>query len=277
MNFPHSAKKANGSAPSLNSWFCAVPEHALPPKPRKARLDQMLVDRRLADSLSKAQALILAGEVSVDEVRIDKPGTSISESAQISVSRRTPKFASRAGQKLEGALDDFSINAASKACLDIGASTGGFTDCLLQRGAARVWAVDVNIGQLAWKLQQDQRVIKIERNARELQAKEIAEPIDLAVIDVSFISATKVIVPAANALKPNADLLVLVKPQFELSKQDIPTGGVVSDQALHQKAVEKVRMAAAGAKLEVLAVAASRLPGAEGNLEYFLHTRKVKA
>ena len=237
----------------------------------------MLVDRRLADSLSKAQALILAGEVSVDEVRIDKPGTSISESAQISVSRRTPKFASRAGQKLEGALDDFSINAASKACLDIGASTGGFTDCLLQRGAARVWAVDVNIGQLAWKLQQDQRVIKIERNARELQAKEIAEPIDLAVIDVSFISATKVIVPAANALKPNADLLVLVKPQFELSKQDIPTGGVVSDQALHQKAVEKVRMAAAGAKLEVLAVAASRLPGAEGNLEYFLHTRKVKA
>jgi 23S rRNA (cytidine1920-2'-O)/16S rRNA (cytidine1409-2'-O)-methyltransferase len=231
----------------------------------------------LADSLSKAQAFILAGEILVDDKRIDKPGTSIPETAQISVSSRAPKFASRAGQKLEGALDDFSISATNQICMDIGASAGGFTDCLLQRGAARVYAVDVNIGQLAWKLQQDSRVIKIERNARELQAVEIAEPIDLVVIDVSFISATKVIVPAACALKPNADLLVLVKPQFELPRQDIPTGGVVNDQVLRQKAVEKVRLAAAAAKLEVLAVAPSRLPGAEGNLEYFLHTRKVKA
>jgi len=237
----------------------------------------MLVDRCLADSLSKAQALVLAGEVSVDEVRIDKPGTAISESAQISISSRSPKFASRAGQKLEGALDDFSISAANQVCLDIGASTGGFTDCLLQRGAARVYAVDVNIRQLAWKLQQDSRVIKIERNARELQPAEIAEPIDLAVIDVSFISATKVIVPAAKALKANADLLVLVKPQFELPRHDIPTGGVVGDQALHQKAVEKVRMAATIAELEIVGLAPSRLPGAEGNLEYFLHARKVRA
>jgi 23S rRNA (cytidine1920-2'-O)/16S rRNA (cytidine1409-2'-O)-methyltransferase len=249
----------------------------LPQKPRKVRLDQILVDRGLADSLSKAQALILACEVSVDNARVDKPGTSISEAAAVSVSSRHPKFASRAGQKLEGALDDFSISAANRVCLDIGASTGGFTDCLLQRGAARIYAVDVNIGQLAWKLQQDPRVIKIERNARELPAGEISEPIDLAVIDVSFISATKVIVPAADALKPNADLLVLVKPQFELPRQYVPTGGVVSDQALHQNAVEKVRIAATVAKLEVLAVAPSHLPGAEGNLEYFLHARKVRA
>jgi 23S rRNA (cytidine1920-2'-O)/16S rRNA (cytidine1409-2'-O)-methyltransferase len=247
----------------------------LPPKTRKIRLDQLLLDRRLADSLSKAQALVLAGEISVDDVRVDKPGTAISESAQISVSSRSPKFASRAGQKLEGALEDFSIDVANQICLDIGASTGGFTDCLLQRGATRVYAVDVNISQLAWKLQQDSRVVKIERNARELRAEDVAEPIDLGVVDVSFISATKILAPAVNALKAGADLLVLVKPQFELPKQDIPPGGVVTDQNLHQKAVEKVRIAATVAELEILGVTPSRLPGAEGNLEYFLHARKI--
>jgi 23S rRNA (cytidine1920-2'-O)/16S rRNA (cytidine1409-2'-O)-methyltransferase len=249
----------------------------LSPKTRKIRLDQLLLDRGLADSLPKAQAFILAGEVSVDNVRLDKPGTSVADSAKISVSSRTPKFASRGGEKLEGALDDFSINVADQICLDIGASTGGFTDCLLQRGAVRVYSVDVNISQLAWKLQQDPRVIKIERNARDLRAEDIAEPIDLAVIDVSFISAAKVIVPAAAVLKPNADLLVLVKPQFELPKQDIPAGGVVTDSELHQKAVEKVRIAATVAKLEILGVTPSRLPGAEGNQEYFLHARKAGA
>jgi 23S rRNA (cytidine1920-2'-O)/16S rRNA (cytidine1409-2'-O)-methyltransferase len=248
----------------------------VPPKPRKLRLDQLLLDRGLADSLSKAQALVLAGEVSVDGVRVDKPGTSISDTAKVSVSSRTPKFASRGGQKLEGALEDFAVSAVRLVCLDIGSSTGGFTDCLLQQGAARVYAIDVNIGQLAWKLQQDERVIKIERNARELRAEEIAEPIDLAVVDVSFISATKVLAAAAAVLKPNADLLVLVKPQFELPKQDIPDGGVVTDQELHSKAVEKVRIAATVAELEILGVAPSRLAGAEGNQEYFLHARKIK-
>jgi 23S rRNA (cytidine1920-2'-O)/16S rRNA (cytidine1409-2'-O)-methyltransferase len=248
----------------------------VPPKPRKIRLDQLLLDRGLADSLSKAQALILAGEISVDDVRVDKPGTSISDTAKISVSSRIPKFASRAGHKLEGALEDFSINAAKLVCVDIGSSTGGFTDCLLQRGAARVYAVDVNIGQLVWKLQQSERVIKIERNARELRAEEIAEPIDLAVIDVSFISATKVLAPAAAVLKANADLLVLVKPQFELPKRDIPDGGVVTDPELHAKAVEKVRIAATVAELEILGVTPSRLAGAEGNQEYFLHARKIR-
>jgi 23S rRNA (cytidine1920-2'-O)/16S rRNA (cytidine1409-2'-O)-methyltransferase len=249
----------------------------LSPKTRKIRLDQLLLDRGLADSLPKAQAFILAGEVSVDNVRLDKPGTSVADSAKISVSSRTPKFASRGGEKLEGALDDFSINVADQICLDIGASTGGFTDCLLQRGAVRVYSLDVNISQLAWKLQQDSRVVKIERNARELRAEDIAEPIDLAVIDVSFISAARVIVPAVAVLKPNADLLVLVKPQFELPKQDIPAGGVVTDSELHQKAVEKVRIAATVAKLEILGVTPSRLPGAEGNQEYFLHARKAGA
>jgi 23S rRNA (cytidine1920-2'-O)/16S rRNA (cytidine1409-2'-O)-methyltransferase len=249
----------------------------LPPKPRKVRLDQLLLDRGLANSLSKAQALVLAGEISVNDVRVDKPGTAIAESAKISVSSRNPKFASRAGEKLEGALEDFAINVASQICIDIGASNGGFTDCLLQRGAARVYSVDVNVGQLAWKLQRDPRVIKIERNARELSAEDVAEPMDLAVVDVSFISATKILMPAAAVLKPNADLLVLVKPQFELPKQDIPAGGVVADPELHQKAVEKVRIAATVAKLEILGVTPSRLPGAEGNQEYFLHARKAGA
>jgi 23S rRNA (cytidine1920-2'-O)/16S rRNA (cytidine1409-2'-O)-methyltransferase len=249
----------------------------LPPKTRKIRIDQLLLDRGLADSLSKAQALILAGEVSVDDVRVDKSGTSVPESAKVSVSSRSSKFASRAGEKLEGALEDFSMNVADHVCLDIGASNGGFTDCLLQRGAARVYSVDVNIGQLAWKLQKDPRVIKLERNARELRAEEIAEPIDLCVVDVSFISATKMLVPSAAVLKAHADMLVLVKPQFELPKQDIPAGGVVTDTELHQKAVEKVRIAATVAELEILGVTPSRLPGAEGNLEYFLHARKSGA
>ena len=243
-------------------------------KTRKIRLDQLLLDRGLADSLPKAQAFILAGEVFVDDVRVDKPGTPVPDSAKISVSSRTPKFASRGGEKLEGALNDFSINVANQICLDIGASTGGFTDCLLQRGAARVYSVDVNISQLAWKLQQDSRVIQIERNARELRVEDIAEPVDLGVVDVSFISATRILVPTAMTLKARADLLVLVKPQFELPRQDIPAGGVVTDPQLHQRAVEKVRVAATVAELEILGVTPSRLPGAEGNLEYFLHARK---
>lgn len=249
----------------------------MPQKTRKIRLDQLLLDRGLADSFSKAQALILAGEISVDDARVDKPGTAIADSARVTVSSRSPKFASRGGQKLEGALDDFSIRPQNQVCLDVGASTGGFTDCLLQRGAMHVYAVDVNIGQLAWKLQQDPRVIKIERNARELQLTDIAEPVDLGVIDVSFISATKVLAPATAVLKPNSDLLVLVKPQFELPKQDIPDGGVVTDERLHQKAVEKVRIAATVAELEILGVTPSRLTGAEGNQEYFLHARKMRA
>lgn len=145
--------------------------------------------------------MILAGEVSVDDVRVDKPGTAVADSSRVSISSRIPKFASRAGEKLEGALEDFSINASNQICLDVGVSTGGFTDCLLQRGAVRVYSVDVNIGQLAWKLQQDPRVIKVERNARELRAEDIAEPVDLGVVDVSFISATKILAPAAGVLK----------------------------------------------------------------------------
>ena len=157
---------------------------------------------------------------------------------------------------------------------DVGSSTGGFTDCLLQRGALRVYAVDVNVDQMAWKLQQDQRVIRIERNARELRAEDIPDRVDLVVLDVSFISAAKVLAPASAIATSAADFLVLVKPQFELPKVDVGTGGIVDDAGLHEKAIEKVRAAALANDLEILSVRPSRLTGAEGNQEYFLHARK---
>ena len=243
-------------------------------KPSRKRLDLLLVERGLAESTTKAQAMILAGEVSVDDVRANKAGSPILEDARVAVTSRTQKYASRAGLKLEGALADFTIDPAGQICLDIGSSTGGFTDCLLQKGASRIYAVDVNIDQLAWKLRQDPRVVRIERNARELRPQDIPEPVDLVVVDVSFISATKMLPPAKAIAKPGANLLILVKPQFELPKQDVGIGGIVSNPALHDKAVQNVRTAAVNAGLEVTGVRPSHLPGAEGNQEYFLHARK---
>src|ERR1700704_5705117 len=162
--------------------------------------------------------MILAGEVAVDGARADKAGSRFPHESRIEVTSRTGKYVSRGGLKLEGALQDFAIDPSARICLDIGSSTGGFTDCLLQHGAERVYAVDVNVDQLAWKLHQDQRVVRIERNARELRREDIPEPIDLVVVDVSFISAAKVLPPASAVAKPGAHILILVKPQFELPK-----------------------------------------------------------
>jgi 23S rRNA (cytidine1920-2'-O)/16S rRNA (cytidine1409-2'-O)-methyltransferase len=243
-------------------------------KPARKRLDILLVERGLAESLEKARAMILAGEVRVDGARVDKAGTSISGEKRIDVASRSLKYASRGGIKLEGALADFSIDPNGRVCLDIGASTGGFTDCLLQKGATRVYAVDVNVDQLAWKLQQDDRVVRIKRNARELRAEDIPEVIDLLVADVSFISVSKVLSPAVAAMKPGADALILVKPQFELPREDVGRGGIVADLALHEKAVAGVRQATAAAGLAILGTRPSCLQGAEGNQEYFLHARK---
>ena len=158
--------------------------------------------------------------------------------------------------------------------MDVGSSTGGFTDCLLQRGATRVYAVDVNVEQLAWELQQDPRVIRVERNARELSRSDSADLIELLVVDVSFISATKVLGPAVSCTKQNADILVLVKPQFELSRQEIGEGGIVTDRALHEKAIALVHAAGESAGIAWLGLQPSKLTGAEGNQEYFLHGRK---
>jgi 23S rRNA (cytidine1920-2'-O)/16S rRNA (cytidine1409-2'-O)-methyltransferase len=246
----------------------------MPPKSARSRLDALLVEQGFTDSLPKARAMILAGEVRVDGTRVDKAGTNVAPTVQITIVSRAQKYASRGGFKLEGALNDFAIDPAGLVCLDIGSSTGGFTDCLLQKGAARVYAVDVNVAQLDWKLQQDQRVTKIERNARELGSTDIREPVDIAVADVSFISVVKVLKPALHLLKPGATLLALVKPQFELPSADVAQGGIVGDPKLHEKAIDRVKSAAIGSGFEVLGVYPSRLTGAEGNQEYFLHTRK---
>ena len=244
------------------------------PKAPRKRLDLLLVERGLAESLQKALAMILAGEVQADGKRAEKAGMSVPEDARIVVAGRAPKFVSRAGLKLEGALEDFVIDPRGFVCLDIGSSTGGFTDCLLRHGATRVYAVDVNVDQLDWRLRQDPRVVRIARNARELRAQEICERVDLVAIDVSFISVRKVIVPAKDLAKPGAVFLILIKPQFELRREEIAPSGIVKDQKLREKAILTVREYVEFAGFESVRVRPSRLRGAEGNQEYFLHARK---
>ncbi len=244
-------------------------------KSRQKRLDLLLVERGLADSAQKAAAFILAGEVLVNDQRAASPGQLIPETSRIHLKNRALKYASRGGFKLEGALEDFSVNPAGRVCLDIGSSTGGFTDCLLQHGASRVYAADVNIGQLDWKLQQDSRVIRIKKNARNLSSKALPEQVDFVVADVSFISLTKIISPAIALAKPGADFLILIKPQFELRREEVPSGGIVFDERLHQKAIFAVCAAAESAGLQCFGTRPSRLAGSEGNQEYFLHARKT--
>lgn len=244
------------------------------PKPVRQRLDLLLVKRGLAESPEKAVALILAGEVEVDGHRADKAGTPFLTSAKIKIVSRHQKYVSRGGFKLEGALKDFAIRPAGKTCLDIGSSHGGFADCLLQRGAARVYAADVNVEQLDWKLRQDARVTPVKRNARELIVEDIPEPVDLVTIDVSFISALQVIEPAAKLAKSGAAFLILIKPQFELPRDKVGPGGIVKSKKLHARAVLSVRKKLNSLGLKFLKVRPSSLPGAEGNQEYFLHARK---
>lgn len=244
------------------------------PKATRKRLDVLLVERGMADSPQKALAMILAGEVQVNGQRAKAAGEATSADARIELNSRAQKYVGRGGLKLEGALQDFAAPVTGRVCLDIGSSTGGFTDCLLQQGAGRVYAVDVNVEQLAWNLQQDPRVIRVQRNARELLPEDIRELTDLVVMDVSFISVTKVLAPALACARVDAELLVLVKPQFELGREEISEGGVVTDGALHQKAIAQVRAAGEAAGIAWLGVQPSRLTGAEGNQEYFLYGRK---
>jgi len=244
------------------------------PKASRKRLDLLLVERGCAGSPQKAMAMILAGEVQVDGQRVEKAGMPVAEDARIEIISRLQKFVSRGGTKLEGALEDFAIEPAGCVCLDIGSSNGGFTDCLLQRGAVRVYAVDVNMEQLEWKLRQNPRVIPIARNARELRVEDLPESVDIVVIDVSFISVRKVIAPAMATAKLRADFLILIKPQFELRREEIGPGGIVRDQKLHDKAILAVRESVASVGLEYLGVRPSHLLGAEGNQEYFLYARK---
>ena len=243
-------------------------------KPGKIRLDVLLVERGLAPSRERAQALLLAGVVRVDGQKMEKPGSQVAAEARVELAGEGPKYASRGGEKLEGALEDFGISVEGRVCADIGSSTGGFTDCLLQRGAARVYGIDVTPKQMDWKLQQDARVKLIEKNARYLKPEDLPEAVELVAMDVSFISAAKVARAAASVAAPGAELVILVKPQFELEKRDVGKGGIVREAALHEKAVERVKEAAREAGLEVEGVKASRVTGAEGNQEFFLHARK---
>ena len=243
-------------------------------KPDKVRLDVLIVERGLAPSRQRAQALLLAGQVRVNGVRMDKAGIQIATDARVEIAGKTLRYSSRGGLKLEGALEDFGVSPQGKICLDIGSSTGGFSDCLLQNGARRVYAVDVTTNQLDWKLRQDKRVVTIERNARYLQPADVGEPAELVVMDVSFISVAKLLPAVAAASTPGGEFLILIKPQFELEKRNVGKGGIVRDPALHQKAIDSVLAAAAEAGFEVAGVRASRLPGTEGNQEFFLHARR---
>ena len=216
----------------------------------------------------------MAGNVYVNGQKIDKPGAKIAAASRIELAGLPQRYASRGGLKLQGALEDFGLTPRDKVCLDIGSSTGGFTDCLLQNGAATVYAVDVTIDQLDWKLRNDSRVITIEKNARYLRPEDIAECPSFLVMDVSFISVTKVL-PAVIALaEPAGDFLILIKPQFELEKQEIGKGGIVRDASLHSQAIENVTTAANKLGLEAIGVQPSRLPGSGGNQEFFLHARQ---
>ncbi len=241
----------------------------------KVRLDQLLVDRGLVESREKARRLILAGQVLVGDNQTVKAGTRVPCEAALLV--KTPeKFVSRGGVKLEGALDFFGVDPAGLVCLDLGASTGGFTDSLLQRGAVRVYAFDVGQNQLHWRIRQDPRVVVREGvNVRNLIANDLPEPISLAVADLSFISLTLILPPVFALLPAKADMLVLIKPQFELARGEVPRGGVVRDEALHQKAVEKIRAFVTGPLgVEWLGVTPSPILGTKGNVEFLAHLRK---
>lgn len=244
-----------------------------PSKPLKSRLDVLLVERGLAPSRERAQALLLAGQVRVNGERAEKPGAQIARDARVEIIGETFRYSSRGGLKLEGALQDFHLSPSDRVCLDVGSSTGGFTDCLLQHGAKKVYAVDVTVQQLDWKLQQDPRVVMIERNARYLQPADLPEKPDFVVADVSFISLSKILPSLLPIAAPHVEFLILVKPQFELERGEIGKGGIVRDPALHQKAIERVSAAASSAGLDVFGVKPSRLEGAEGNREFFLHAR----
>jgi len=239
---------------------------------QRIRLDRLLVDRGLAESRQKAQAMVLAGQVLVDEQKIEKCGTVVSAAARLRLLGATLRYVGRAGLKLEGALDHFGVSPEGKICLDVGASTGGFTDCLLQRGAARVFAVDAGTNQLDWKVRQDARVTVMEKtNARYLGADQFGTPVELATMDVSFISSTLILPALPALLAEGADLLVLVKPQFEVGRGQVGKGGVVRDPRLHEEAISRVREKIAELGFAEIACVESVLPGATGNREFFLH------
>ncbi|MGN6592844.1 MAG: TlyA family RNA methyltransferase [Terriglobales bacterium] len=241
-------------------------------RPARLRLDQLVLARELAPSRQQAQALILAGRILVDEQKLTKPGHMVSADAALRRLGEPPRFASRAGLKLEAALNHFQIDARGRVALDVGSSTGGFTDCLLQRGAARVHAVDSGSNQMIWRLRTDPRVHLLEKtNARHLDPAAIGEPVSLLTVDVSFISVTLLLPALIPLLASPADIVILVKPQFEAGRGQVGKGGIVRDESVRLAAVEKVRAAVLAAGATVRGVLPSPVLGADGNQEYLLH------
>lgn len=242
----------------------------------KERLDVLLVRRGLAESREKAKAVIMSGSVYVNGQKEDKAGTMFDvEKARLEVRGNTLKYVSRGGLKLEKAVEQFQVELGGKVCMDIGASTGGFTDCMLQNGAAKVYAVDVGHGQLAWKLRNDERVICMEKtNFRYMVREDIAEELDFASVDVSFISLDKILGPAYNLLKPNAQMVCLIKPQFEAGREKVGKKGVVREPAVHKEVIEAVLAFTLTKGFGLLHLDFSPIRGPEGNIEYLMHLVK---
>lgn len=242
---------------------------------KKVRLDKLLVDRGLVPSRERARALILAGKVVVGEHAVDKAGAQVAEDVPVRLKGEDIPYVSRGGLKLEKGLDQFAVDPAGRVAVDVGASTGGFSDCLLQRGAARVYAVDVGYGQLAWSLREDPRVVNLERtNIRDLTAERLGERPSLAVIDASFISLDKVLPPTLALLAPGAEIVALIKPQFEVGKGQVGKGGVVRDADQHAAVVERIRTLAESLGCLVLGLTESPILGPKGNREFLIHLRR---
>ena len=244
----------------------------------KKRLDILVTERGLAESREKAKALIMAGDVYVDQQKADKPGDLYPEEATIEVRGKGLKYVSRGGLKLEKAMAEFPISLSGLVCMDVGASTGGFTDCMLQNGAKKVYAVDVGYGQLAWSLRTDPRVVNLERtNARYLSQEQVPEPIDFFSVDVSFISLSLILPAVRPLLAENARAVCLIKPQFEAGREKVGKKGVVRDPAVHQEVIEKILSFALENGYSVLGLTFSPVKGPEGNIEYLAYLQRSDA
>lgn len=241
----------------------------------KQRLDVLLVEKGLAESREKAKAIIMSGNVFVDGVREDKAGTSFDEKVNIEVKGHVLPYVSRGGLKLEKAIKEFDLSVQDKVCMDVGSSTGGFTDCMLQNGAKKVYAIDVGTNQLAWKLRQDPRVVSMEKtNIRYILPEHLQDVIEFASIDVAFISLTKVLEPVKGVLADDGEVVCLIKPQFEAGREQVGKKGVVRDKKVHMQVVEDIIAYVGSLEFSVLRLAYSPIKGPEGNIEYLLHIKK---
>ena len=241
----------------------------------KERLDVMLVKRNLAESREKAKAVIMAGSVFVDGQREDKAGSTFPEDVTIEIRGHSLPYVSRGGLKLEKALANFDVDVRDKVCTDVGSSTGGFTDCMLQNGARKVFAIDVGRGQLDWKLRNDSRVVCMEKtNIRYVKPEDIGEPVDFSSIDVSFISLTKVLVPIRDYLKEDGEIVALIKPQFEAGREKVGKKGVVRERSTHREVIHKIMDYALSVGFDLCNLDFSPIRGPEGNIEYLIHLKK---